>query len=187
MPADPDPSPALGSPGSGGRGAPAPLGSWPARHPSLGAAGTGALAGNVPHPPASSAGVRPHPAPVPTPLPADPPQAGPKVERRPPRSWLFGCSLSLRVPAGAGLGEPLPAALSHRCAPGALQRARQGGQSQHTARLEIKIATRNRSQTSRSARQPPSPTPWIWDGSSGSLWLCVRFPGFKSEPEEILT
>lgn len=50
IPADPSPSPALGSPGSGSRGVPAPLGSWPA-HPSLGAAGMGALAGKVPHPP----------------------------------------------------------------------------------------------------------------------------------------
>lgn len=61
--------------------------------------------------PASSRTFRgPHPAPVPAPLPADPPQAGPASLVA---FWVLPVPA---VPAGAGGGEPLPAALSHRSA-----------------------------------------------------------------------
>lgn len=135
-------------------------------------------------PPSSSAGVRVHPAPVPLCRLRSPPI--PSRQR-----CLAGGFLGVLCPVavGEGVGEPVTATLSASLHSQHFRThtAKPSNHSQDTVRLEIKIANHSRSQTSRSACQLPSPTPWIWDGSSGSLWLCVCFPGFKSEPEEILT
>lgn len=98
--------------------------------------------------------------------------------------------LCLGPPQGVKLARqlppPPPIGFQHYCRASFLKKikhtAKKNSNSWRIIQLEIKIANRSYSQKLFSACQWPSLTSRIWDVRSGSLWLHLCFPGFKSEP-----